>query len=61
MAQLLPDSIPLPSWASLTDLLVCVCVHIARYYRYPLDKIQDAYDSMMENKARFRSVIVFDE
>lgn len=28
---------------------------------YPLDKVQDAYDSMMNNKARFRSVIVFDE
>lgn len=28
--------------------------------RYPLEKIQDAYDSMMNNKARFRSVIVFE-
>ncbi|GJN93566.1 hypothetical protein Rhopal_006623-T1 [Rhodotorula paludigena] len=27
---------------------------------YPLEKIQDAYDSMMNNKARFRSVIVFE-
>ncbi|GAA6016852.1 hypothetical protein JCM10207_003273 [Rhodosporidiobolus poonsookiae] len=26
---------------------------------YPLEKIQDAYDSMMNGKARFRSVIVF--
>ncbi|TKA51227.1 hypothetical protein B0A53_05803 [Rhodotorula sp. CCFEE 5036] len=32
-----------------------------RIETYPLDKIQDAYDSMMNNKARFRSVIVFDE
>ncbi|GAA5995991.1 uncharacterized protein JCM10292_004876 [Rhodotorula paludigena] len=27
---------------------------------YPLERIQDAYDSMMNNKARFRSVIVFE-
>ncbi|KWU43924.1 GroES-like protein [Rhodotorula sp. JG-1b] len=32
-----------------------------RIETYPLDKIQDAYDSMMNNKVRFRSVIVFDE
>lgn len=36
-------------------------LHLARNDRYPLDKIQDAYDSMMNNKARFRSVIVFGE
>jgi D-arabinose 1-dehydrogenase-like Zn-dependent alcohol dehydrogenase len=36
-------------------------VHLLPYGSYPLDKIQDAYDSMMNNKARFRSVIVFDE
>ncbi|GAA5878384.1 hypothetical protein JCM3774_002819 [Rhodotorula dairenensis] len=32
-----------------------------RIETYPLDKVQDAYDSMMNNKARFRSVLVFDE
>lgn len=32
-----------------------------RIEKYSLDQVQEAYDSMMNNKARFRSVIVFDE
>lgn len=33
---------------------------LSSFRRYKLDDIQEAYDSMVEGKARFRSVITFD-